>query len=211
MTTAPWWAHEVRRCGRQAVVLPVLAAVVACAATAAARPGDDELLGRSLLSCTLPAATALACAAVVAREPMVELHLSLPTPYRRTVARRLGWPAAVTAVVALALVTLVTAAGHTINPVATLLELAGLTVLLSGGAVWATVRSGSASPATGLVVAAVLAKLLLVDRVVPAGPAQALPALVVGAWLTALALRSLGPGGQDSCSGTGSHSPSEDV
>ncbi|MCZ1011829.1 hypothetical protein O1L68_39660 [Streptomyces lydicus] len=103
---------------------------------------------------------------------------------------------------------LVAATGHPLAPMAVLLELAGLTVLLSGGAVWATVRTGSAASATGLVVAAVLAKLLLIDRVVPEGAGQALPALLAGVWLTALALRALGPGGRSGARlghGAGAH------
>ncbi|MET9431094.1 MULTISPECIES: hypothetical protein [unclassified Streptomyces] len=194
MTAATWWTHEVRRCGRQAYALPLLAALLAYAAMATG-PGGGALLGRALLTTALPAATALACAAIVAREPLLELHLSLPTPYARTVARRLAWPATVTVFAAVALVTLLATTGRDLAPVPTLLELVGLTALLSGAAVWATVRTGSAAPATGLVVAAVLAKLLLVDRVVPDGAAQAVPALLAGAWLTALALRALGPGG----------------
>ncbi|MDC0772902.1 hypothetical protein [Streptomyces sp. HD] len=194
MTAATWWAYEARRCGRQAVILPLAAALLAYLASTGG-PGTGMLLGRTLLSCALPAATALACAAVVAREPALELHQSLPTPYPLTVARRLSWPAMVTAFAAVALVTLLSVTGDdSLDPGAVLLELAGLTVLLSGAAVWATVRSGSPAPATGLVVAAVLAKLLLLDRVLPEGAGQALPELLVGALLTARALKVLEPG-----------------
>ncbi|UQA92604.1 hypothetical protein [Streptomyces halobius] len=113
---------------------------------------------------------------------MAALHLSLPTGYPRTVARRLAWPAAVTGLAALTLVGLLTAAGHPLDPAATLAELAGRTVPRGGCAVWATVRFGSTAPATGMVVAGVLAKWLLIDRVVcRRGPGQALPALLSGA------------------------------
>ncbi|MFI9625604.1 hypothetical protein [Streptomyces sp. NPDC052042] len=193
MTAAPWRAHEARRCGRQAFVLPALAALAAFV-TVATGSGIGVVLGRALLSCALPTATALACAAVVAREPMLELHLSLPIPYPRTVARRLAWPASVTAAATLVLVGLVATTGHRPDPLTTLLELSGLTVFLSGAAVWATVRTGSAAPASGLVIAAVLAKLLLVDRVLPEGAAQGVPALVIGGYLFSLALRALRPG-----------------
>ncbi|MGW1145065.1 hypothetical protein ACWD6I_08375 [Streptomyces sp. NPDC002454] len=195
MTTVTWWVHERRRCGRQAFVLPVAAALVVYAAFAAG-PDDSMLLARSLLTCALPAATAVACAAVVARESLRELHGSLPTPYARTVARRLAWPAAVTVVTALALVAAVAAEGHAREPGAVLLELTGFTVLLGGAAVWTTVRSGSPAPATGLVVAIVGVKLLLVDRVVPAGAGRTVPALLVGTGLMVLALRDLAPGGR---------------
>ncbi|MFF2330193.1 MULTISPECIES: hypothetical protein [unclassified Streptomyces] len=207
MAAASWWAHEARRCGKQAIVLPVLAALLASAAVAAG-PGAGVVLDRALLSCALPTATALVCAAAVAREPMLELHLSLPTPYPRTVARRLAWPGSVASIAALALAGLVAATGHRPGPVVTLLELAGLTAFLSGAAVWSAVRTGSAAPSAGLVVAVVLAKLLLIDQVVPEGVGQAIPALLAGAWLTALALRALGPAGRPGArlgSGAGAH------
>lgn len=194
MIGAAWCAHEVRRCGIQAVALPALGALLGYVAVATGSD-DGTLLGRSLLTSAPPAATALVCAGVVAREPMLELHLSLPTPYPRTVARRLAWIATVTSLTSMALVILLVATGEPVQPAPVLPELGGLSVLLSGAAVWATARSGSAAPATGLVVAAVFAKLLLVDRIVPEGPGQALPALLAGAYLTALALRSLGPSG----------------
>ena len=81
MTIATWLPHEVRRCGKQAFVLPVLAALLSCLAMLTG-PGGGTLLGRALLTSALPTATALACAAVVARERLLELHLSLPTPCR---------------------------------------------------------------------------------------------------------------------------------
>ncbi|GHH40765.1 hypothetical protein [Streptomyces candidus] len=191
---AVWWPYEVHRCGRQALALPVVAALLAYAA-GSADSATGLLLGRSVLSCALPAAAALACAAVVARERMPELHLSLPTRYARTVARRLCWPAAVTASAAIVLVAALAATGRRAldDPLVLLWELTGLTSLLSGGAVWATARSGSAAPAAGLVTALVLAKLLLLDRVV-SGAAQALPALLAGILLTVRALRALDPG-----------------
>ncbi|MGW4561587.1 hypothetical protein ACWEN3_03965 [Streptomyces sp. NPDC004561] len=195
MTAATWWTYERRRCGRQAFVLPVLAALLSYTAVAAG-PGGGMMLGRVLLDCALPTGAALACAAVVARDALLELHMSLPTPYPHTVACRIAWPAAVTAVTALALVTLVAATGHELDVWSMLLKLAGFTALLSGGAVWVTVRTRSAAPATGLVVATAMAKLLLVDRVVPDGAGQAVPALVAGIWLIALALRDLAPGGR---------------
>ncbi|MEU1055437.1 hypothetical protein ABZ397_23190 [Streptomyces sp. NPDC005876] len=194
MTIAAWWAYEVRRCGHQAVTLPALAALLGYTGVAAGSQ-DGGLLGRTLLTCALPAATALVCAAVVAREPMPELHLSMPTPYPRTVARRLAWVAALAAVTALAMVALLTATGEPLEPGPTLLELAGLGVLLGGAAVWATLRSGATAPAAGLVAAGVLGKLLIVDRVVPGAAGQAVPALLAGGWLTVSGLRALRPGG----------------
>ncbi|MEU8568897.1 hypothetical protein AB0C51_11130 [Streptomyces pathocidini] len=195
MTAATWWAHEARRCGRQAFALPALAALATYAAVATGPPGGT-LLGRALLTSALPVGAALAVAATVAREPMAELHLTLPTSYPRTVARRLAVLASFTAVAAGGLVGLLAASGHVVSPAVTLPELAGLTALLGGCAAWATAAIGSAAAASTLVVAACLAKLLLVDRMVPEGFAQALPALVLGAWLTALALRALADGGR---------------
>jgi hypothetical protein len=189
MATAIQWTHEARRCGRQAFVLPVLAALLAAAA-AFARPGAGTLLARTLLGCALPVATALACASVAARDPMPELHLSLPTPYPRTVLRRLCWPAFLAMLGASALSVLPGAARFG-GPALLLPELVGLTTLLSGLAVWATARTGSATPAAGLVLAAVLIKLLLLDQLAPGGLATALPELLAGALLLALARKHL--------------------
>ncbi|MGY1578118.1 hypothetical protein [Streptomyces sp. MN13] len=193
MTTVPWrswWAYEARRCGRGALVLPLLAALAAWAAMATG-PHGGSLLGRALLSTALPAATALACGSVIAREAMTELHLTLPTDYPRTVLRRLCWPAGSTAVAAAALVGALTAADRGIRPAAVLVELAGLTVLLTGCALWATARAGSSGAGAGLVTAVCLAKLLLLDRVAPHGAPQGVTAALAGVALTARALRLL--------------------
>ncbi|MFF9130361.1 hypothetical protein [Streptomyces sp. NPDC014806] len=184
------WVYEARRCGLAALALPCAAALVAWAAMVTGGT-DGTLVGRALLTTALPAATALGCASVVAREAMTELHLTLPTRYPRTVARRLCGPTGLAALAAAALVGVLTAAGRDIHPGAVLTELAGLTALLTGCAVWGTARSGSAGTGTALVVAVCLAKLLLVDRVAPEGPPQGVPALLAGAALTALALRTL--------------------
>ncbi|WP_431034437.1 hypothetical protein ACQYWQ_12185 [Streptomyces sp. P6-2-1] len=184
MATATWWTHEARHCGRQAFVLPVLAALLAATA-AFAHSGAGTLLARTLLVCALPVATALACASVTAREPMPELHLSLPTPYPRTVLRRLCWPASIAVLGATAL-SLLPGAARFGGPVLLLPELAGLTTLLCGLAVWATARAGSATPAAGLVLSAVLVKVLLLDQLAPRGLATALPEFLAGALLLAL-------------------------
>ncbi|MFF6913779.1 hypothetical protein [Streptomyces sp. NPDC012466] len=193
MTAGAWhaWLHEARRCGRGALVLPLLAALTAWAATATG-PGGGALLSRALITTAVPATTALACATVVAREPMAELHLTLPTGYPRTVARRLCWPAGVTAAAAVGLAVALTATDRPLGIAVLLTELAGLTVLLTGCAVWATVRAGSAGAGAGLIAAVCLAKLLLVDRIAPHGAPQGLPASMTGIALTALALQTLG-------------------
>ncbi|MEV0982236.1 hypothetical protein [Streptomyces sp. NPDC049915] len=188
------WPHEARRCGLAALVLPCAAALVAWAAMATGDDPDGTLLGRALLTTALPAATALACASVVARETMTELHLTLPTRYPHTVARRLCAPTVLAVLAATALVGLLTATGRDIRPATTLTELAGLTALLTGCAVWGTARRGSAGAGTALVIAVCLAKLLLLDRVAPQGAPQGVPALAAGAVLTALALRTLADG-----------------
>ncbi|OUC99540.1 hypothetical protein [Streptomyces swartbergensis] len=193
MPTGAWrpWLHEARRCGRGALTLPLLAAVAAWAATATG-PEGGGLLARALITTAVPAATALACASVVAREPMAELHLTLPTSYPRTVARRLCWPAGATAVAAVVLAAALTTADRPFATAALLAELAGLTALLTGCAVWATVRAGSAGAGAGLVTAVCLAKLLLIDRIAPHGAPQGLPASMTGLALTALTLQALG-------------------
>ncbi|WP_016906186.1 hypothetical protein [Streptomyces xiaopingdaonensis] len=184
------WAQEARRCGRTALLLPVLAAVAAFAAFSAGPP-EGTLLGRLVLECALPVATALACATVVVREPMAELHMTLPTGYPRTVTRRLTLVGEASAVSALLLVAALLATGSSPAPAATLVELLAHTVLLSGTAVWSAVRFGSGAAATGTVAAVVVAKVLLLDQAVPQATVQAPWALLVGGALFLLALRTL--------------------
>ncbi|MEE1786414.1 hypothetical protein PUR71_26435 [Streptomyces sp. SP17BM10] len=190
MTATPWLIHEARRCGLPALALPLLAALAAAGAAAAGTgTAGGTLAARTLITGTLPVATALACASVLAREHLLELHLTLPTPYPRTVARRLAW-LGTTALLGTTVLTAV-AATTAQDPVRTALELLGTTLLLSGCALRLTARTGTAAPAAGLVVALALGKLLLVDHAVPDGPARAVPAAVLGALLITTSLRGL--------------------
>lgn len=96
------WRYEIRRCGWSLLGTPAgaTAGVLAVAVLASASGTPPARTGRLLLAATeavLPLAAGVTAAAVVAREPAVELQLSLPTPYRTTLCRRLlvmsAWPA----------------------------------------------------------------------------------------------------------------------
>jgi hypothetical protein len=163
------WRYEARRCGRQLWILPVVTAALWFAAPVA-------YWGAWLTAALVPLTAALCTAAIVARERLVELHLSLPVPLARTVGRRLALVAGLLA--------------------------AGATALSAGAQVWVTAAlliavaalagaaTRSMSTASTAVLVAWLGKLLLVDRLLP-GPSQVVPLLVVTAvlgWLTVLRL-----------------------
>jgi hypothetical protein len=99
------WRHEVRRVGWAAPLAPLLAAVglAAVAVDSAIRLDQPDsstaLVLHSLLEVALPLAAGMVAANLVGRDPAIELQLTLPTPYRSTILRRLvvtvGWVAAV--------------------------------------------------------------------------------------------------------------------
>lgn len=85
--------YEVRGLGRIGLLTPVLVATAfALFALPTAFFGADRGQVAELLSSVpevyLPVAAGLVAATAVAREPAVDLHLTLKTAYRRTVARR---------------------------------------------------------------------------------------------------------------------------
>jgi hypothetical protein len=98
------WAHEARRVGPLTLLAPTLLVVAVTAGAAfAAHSMTAESVARPLRSVVemgIPLATAVSIAAVLARDPAVELQLSLPGRYRATVVRRcliIGGAGAVTA------------------------------------------------------------------------------------------------------------------
>ena len=121
------WRHEVRRAGWPAIVTPavVVVAMLGMAAVMVAGSAPSDTVGRLLvagLEVGLPLAAGIGAAALVGRDPAIELQLSAPTPYRVTVLRRLA----------------ITVAG----PV--LLAAAGTTVLRATGW-WPAVHLGASS------------------------------------------------------------------
>ena len=89
-----WLGYELRRVGRIGLLTPVLVVVVfALFALPMAFFGADRGQVAELLSSVpevfLPILAGLVAATVVTQEPALDLHLTLKTSYRRTVARRL--------------------------------------------------------------------------------------------------------------------------
>jgi hypothetical protein len=111
------WRHEVRRAGWAALLPPLVAAVGlgAVAVDGATRLDQPDsataLVLHSLLEVALPLAAGMVAANLVGRDPAIELQLTLPTPYRSTILRRLvvtvGW----VAVIALTVATFMVAGG----------------------------------------------------------------------------------------------------
>jgi hypothetical protein len=104
------WRHELRRTGLAAVLAPplagglVLLVAVAGAASAQVSTQDNARTMQAMLEMVLPLTAGMGAAALVGTDPVVELHLSVPTRYRGTVLRRLavtaGWVGAVAVVLA---------------------------------------------------------------------------------------------------------------
>jgi hypothetical protein len=95
----------VRRAGWAALLGPPIAIAFGIAAALAnPQPGDTTtariLLGA--LEMAIPLAAGVACASLVGRDPAVEIQLTVPTPYRVTLLRRVAVTLAWTATVAVA-------------------------------------------------------------------------------------------------------------
>ncbi|WP_189329072.1 hypothetical protein [Actinoplanes ianthinogenes] len=166
-----WW-YDTRRCGRQLCVL--LAVTAALWFTA-----PLVYWGSWLTAALVPLAAALCAAAIVAREPLAELHLSLPTSLARTLGRRLilltGLLLAATTLLAVRDYVWATAA------------------LLIATAAYTAVATRSVSTASTAVFGVWLGKLLVVDRMLPGG-LQPVPLLVAAAGLILLTVLRLRDG-----------------
>jgi len=150
--------HEIRRCGVGSVAAPLVAGAALGAGVAVSTDGAGTP-GAWAAGAALSLVAGLATAAGLSREPLVELHLTLPTPYRTTVGRRLLMLVGSAAIGALALA----ASAHG-ESAATAAHVAGLTTLLLAVAAWACVALPSAGAASGAVIGAWLGVLLVLDR-----------------------------------------------
>jgi hypothetical protein len=117
------WRYEVRRIGWIALLMPPLALVVlSLFAVLASRLGLGSQVDRILSSGldVLPMIGAVTVATLVANDPAIELHLTLPVVYRTTALRRvvliLGW----TGLVAFAYTFALAVTGHLVWPVSLL-------------------------------------------------------------------------------------------
>ncbi|WP_253888493.1 hypothetical protein [Actinokineospora diospyrosa] len=183
------WRYEARRAGRHLLAAPPLLAI-ALLVTGLAAPGAG-FTGDWLARVLAPLVAGLATAAVVAGEPAVELHTTLPTPLPTTFARRvalLGGSTLLSAV-ALALALLPAPAGY-----ARLAAVCGLAVLLMGVGAWAAVALRSTAGASTVVLAAWFADLFVLERVLPALGVRVAVDLVLAVVLAARAAHLLGYG-----------------
>ncbi len=172
------WRHEVRRVGWAALLAPLIAAgvLVLVALDGAARleqpSRDTARVLQSLLEMALPLAAGVGAANLVGRDPAVELQLTLPTPYRATILRRLVVTAGWVAVTALSVAAVMVASGwwdrwpaaH--QPLAGQLTWLAPTLCLAGLGLLAGALSGSPALATSVVAT------LWVFQQAAAGPLQ---------------------------------------
>jgi hypothetical protein len=100
----------VRRAGWAALLGPPVAVALGVA-LAATSPADDTTTARILfcvLEMAVPLAAGVGCASLVGRDPAVEIQLTVPTPYRATLLRRLvvtlAWTMVVAALTAVVLI-----------------------------------------------------------------------------------------------------------
>jgi hypothetical protein len=174
MKSSQLWAHEARRLGPATLALPVLgAAGIAALAVferhtwTAANPPDATTA--RFVAYVMPVAVGLAGAAVIPRERMLELHLSLPTSFPLTVYRRyavLGTLSLVATAAVLAQLVLTGAWDNPARGVAALLIAGGPAALLLGVGAWAGARWQASAAASSLVLAAWLAQVMVWDRFV---------------------------------------------
>jgi len=105
------WRYEVRRAGWAALLGPPVAVALGTGLTMASPLPDDTTTARILLGVLemgVPLAAGVGCASLVGRDPATEVQLTVPTPYRFTLLRRLvvtlGWAAIVAALTAVVLI-----------------------------------------------------------------------------------------------------------
>lgn len=152
------WQYEVRRIGWPVLFLPLLTVMgigfLTLLTWALGRFADVNRVLSETLD-VVPLATGLGAAGVLRRDHSLELQLSLPCPFRLTVARRLGMFLTVAALVALVATSVLQADSRLTWPVASvaanliwlppLLWLSGVGSLSS---LWGGTAAGAAACAT---------------------------------------------------------------
>jgi hypothetical protein len=200
MTEQSLWIHEVRRCGKAAPALPLLAATAIIAMSLLvdsqdAVSAEDTGTGMvRLVATVLPVAAGLAAATAAARDPMVEVQLALPTPYAVTVRRRLivvTLAALLAGGVCIAGLALAGQWNHPAQGPAALLVPLGPSVLLIGTAAWAQARMRSTAAASSVVLGVWLLQVMWLDRFISSWVVNRSLLLALGAVLAALAVRAL--------------------
>jgi hypothetical protein len=105
------WRYELRRAGWAALLGPPIAVALVVGLAVASSSPQDTATARFLigaLEMAVPLATGVACASLVGSDPVAEIQLTVPTPYRFTLFRRLtvalGWAGVIAALTAVALI-----------------------------------------------------------------------------------------------------------
>jgi hypothetical protein len=179
--------HEIRRCGMPALAV-VTGTAVALGVVLVMVPSS---WAGWLVASAFPLAFGMAVAMVAGGEDALELHLTLPTPYPRTLRRRLAVLGGVAAAALAALVGVLSAAGMVHDPAQVLSDAGSVAVLLLGTAVYAAVGSGSPGAPSAVVLTAWLAKLLVLDGVLRGSGAATVVAVAAGLALLLVAGRRL--------------------
>jgi hypothetical protein len=199
VTDISLWFYEARRAGPAALTLPLLAAggitalAMAVSATHQATTQAAGLTMVRLVADVLPITVGLAAAAILGRERLLEVQLTLPTSYPVTVRRRLSVLGVVALIAAAAALAVLDAAGQWTHPAhgpLALLVPAGPAVLLAGAGAWAGARWQSAAAST-MVIGVWLGQLLVWDRFVGIWQMNKVLLMAVGAGLLVAALRRL--------------------
>lgn len=194
------WGFEARRCGVAGLALPWLAAggiIAVSIAAAAAKAGTADAVGLGmvrLVAMAFPITAGIAAVAAVGRERMPELQSTMPTPYPRTVLRRLVVVTAVTLLAAAALIVVLVARGqwnHPAHGVAAILVPLGPALLFIGAGAWATARLRSVGGASVVVIGFWFLQIFYLDRFIGVWQVNRALLSVAGVALAVLALRRL--------------------
>jgi hypothetical protein len=191
------WIHETRRCGRAALSLPLVCAVVVVVASLLAAQGEGPPGAVAagmirLVADVFPMTVGMAAVTALSRERAVELQVTLPMPYALTVLRRLALLAAVTTVAATGVVVWLVQANQWDHPARgplSLLVPLGPAALLIGTAALAGVVLRSAAAASAIVLGTWLMQVIVLDRIL--GTWQ-LNRVLLGLGGVALTLSALG-------------------
>ncbi|MFI6999206.1 hypothetical protein [Nocardia sp. NPDC050175] len=181
------WLYEIRRCGPSVLATPI--AVAAAAGLVSPALGVDTTI-QVIAGNTVALVAGLAAAAALGGEQMVELQLTVRTPYSLTVARRLALVLAATSCAVLLFSALASSAANAwtgtllVGNTAFALALIGVATYMAAG-------HGSTAGASTMVVTVWLGKLLVLDNFVRAVPTQAAVLLTVAAPCVWLAVQRL--------------------
>lgn len=183
------WRYEARRAGRHLLIAPPLLAGVLLATGLGLRGAG--FTGAWLAQSAPPLVAGLAVAAVVGGERAAELHLSLPTPLRTTLGRRLALLGAATVLGALILAAGLLPDAHALSRFA---ALCAFGAMLGAAGAWSAAALRSTAGASTVVLAAWLAELFVLDRIFAAPAVRIVAQLVLAALFAAPASRLLAEG-----------------